>query len=333
MNGVWAQSKTGIVIPASDSLGAWQKELNIPALGIATLESGKLKYLEVLGELQAGVKAPQNALFDVASLSKSIVTMMTLKLVSQGQWALDAPLYPYWVDPDVQADPRHKKLTTRHVLAHQTGFKNWRWMEESQKLTFHAEPGEQVGYSGEGFEYLKKALENKFDKPLTELVDSLIFRPLAMEESYMQWEEGIDPDRIALGHSQEGEAFPYKKIEEATASDDLLITLQDLGLFCEDVLMQRGLSSPVLEDMRSLRKAFKPQVGFSLGWIVFPDLPGGEYALFNAGGDKGVGAVILLLPQSQRGLILTTNGDNGRALIFKLIGKMLNVGPAILSRL
>jgi CubicO group peptidase (beta-lactamase class C family) len=52
--------------------------------------------------------------------------MLTLQLVSIGQWQLDEPIYKYWTDPDVINDPRHLKLTTRHILTHQTGFDNWR---------------------------------------------------------------------------------------------------------------------------------------------------------------------------------------------------------------
>lgn len=48
--------------------------------------------------------------------------MLTLRLVSSGEWNLDEPLANYWVDPDVASDPRHKLLTTRHVLSHRTGF-------------------------------------------------------------------------------------------------------------------------------------------------------------------------------------------------------------------
>ena len=98
--------------------------------------------------------------------------MVTLKLVEDKQWHLDEPLYHYWIDPDVADDSLHKKLTTRHVLSHQTGLPNWRWMHPSKKLAFDFEPGEGYNYSGEGFVYLARALENKFKKSLAELFRS-----------------------------------------------------------------------------------------------------------------------------------------------------------------
>ena len=117
--------------PAIESL---MKEHGIPAVGVGIIRNGELREVRVHG-------APYDTVFNVASLTKPVVTMLVLKLASQGKWDLDEPLAKHWTDPDVAAEPRAAKLTTRHVLAHQTGFANWRWMEESKKLTAASPPG------------------------------------------------------------------------------------------------------------------------------------------------------------------------------------------------
>ena len=62
-------------------------------------------------------------------------------------------------------------------------------------------------------------------------------------------------------------------------------------------------------------------------------LPNDEYALFNAGSDTGINALIVLLPKSKRGLVVMTNGDNGRQLAMKSIAFTLgDVGKEILDR-
>src|SRR5687768_483467 len=120
-----AQNKSANSNPAKINLGfdkdlpAWLREANVPAAGVAIIENGKLVYAKIFGELKRGTPSPQatptNAIFQVASLTKPVVEVLTLRLVSAGQWKLDEPLATYWIDPDVQNDPRHKKLTTRHV--------------------------------------------------------------------------------------------------------------------------------------------------------------------------------------------------------------------------
>lgn len=161
----------------------WLKETNVPATGIGIIENGKLTYTKVFGELRkSGPTAPPNSIFQVASLTKPIVEILTLKFVAEGKWNLDEPLANYWVDPDVQTDPRHKKLTTRHVVTHQSGFPNWRWLNGAKKLEFMAEPGTKVNYSGEGLEYLRRALEKKFNEPLERLAQKHLFQPYGMKD-------------------------------------------------------------------------------------------------------------------------------------------------------
>jgi CubicO group peptidase (beta-lactamase class C family) len=181
-----------------DQIQQLLKENKIPALGLGIIRDGKLKHVKVFGELRKGQPAPVNTVFNVASLTKPIVALLALKLVSSGKWSLDEPLDKYWIDPDLKDDPRHKKLTTRLVLTHQTGFPNWRWLTKSKKLEFVNEPGTKYQYSGEGFEYLRKALEQKFKRPIEELANDLIFKPLQMRDTRLVWDARIE-SRFAIG--------------------------------------------------------------------------------------------------------------------------------------
>src|SRR5690349_1081159 len=170
-----AQTAKPVSLEFENKLPEWMKETNVPAVGVGIIENGKLTYTKVFGELKKGNPAPPNTIFQVASLTKPIVEILTLQLVTRREWNLDEPLANYWVDPDVENDPRHKQLTTRHVLTHQSGFPNWRFINASNKLEFIADPGTKVGYSGEGLEYLRRALEKKFKQPLDQLSRKRLF--------------------------------------------------------------------------------------------------------------------------------------------------------------
>ncbi len=176
----------------------WLKENNVPTLGLGIIENGRLKQVKVFGELKKGVSAPYNTIFNVASLTKPITAIVTLKLVSLGKWDLDEPIYKYWIDPDVANDQNCKSLTTRHILSHQTGFANWRGNNKDGKLHFEFTPGTKYQYSGEGFEYLREALEAKFHKSLNQLASELVFIPLQMTDTKYFWDNRIDSSRFAL---------------------------------------------------------------------------------------------------------------------------------------
>lgn len=167
----------------TDNLEQLLKSNNIPTLGLGIIEDGKLTEIKVYGKLNDKISASYNSLFNVASLTKPVTAITVLRLVSLGKWNLDEPLDKYFVDPDISKDPRHKKLTTRLILSHQTGFPNWRWMNNDKKLRFEFDPGTKYQYSGEGFEYLRKALENKFHKSLEELAKEFVFQPLDMKDT------------------------------------------------------------------------------------------------------------------------------------------------------
>lgn len=323
----------GIPPRKDESIDQLLKKNKVPALGMAILKNGKLTQTEMYGELYDNHTAPLDAIFNVASLTKPIVTMLTLKLVENGDWDLDEPVYHYWTDPDVQSDPTHRLLTTRHILTHQSGFLNWRWENENNKLKFHFEPGKGYNYSGEGFEYLQRALEAKFDKPLETLADSLIFQPIGMKNTGFYWNDTLDEKKFARWHDAEGlNIYPIEKNKTASAADNLLTTIYDYGLFAQYVLEKASSGKELYNEMvaRGNEKEIKTVMG--LGWELLPDIKGEEYALLHTGGDKGVNTLIMLLPETGEGVVLFTNGDNGNKLYFQLIERNLSLGKEINKR-
>ena len=181
-------------------------DYKVPCVGVGIIENGKVDYLKVFGQHQIGKEAPQNTIFDIASITKVVVTVATLKLIDDGFLNLDEPLYPYWVDPDILNDERYKIITPRHILSHSAGFKNWR----NKKLTIDFEPGSNFHYSGEGFEYLKKAIENKLGQSIDKIVDSILFKPLQMNDATMVWHNDMDESRFAYWYDTKGEWYKRK---------------------------------------------------------------------------------------------------------------------------
>lgn len=330
--GTYAQTANAVDLSFEQKLPDWLKQNNVPAAGVGIIENGKLSYAKVFGELRGGPTspAPPNTIFQVASLTKPVVIILTLKFISEGKWNLDEPLAKYWVDPDVQNDPRHKQLTTRHVLTHRSGFPNWR----TNKLEFMADPGTKVNYSGEGFEYLRRALEKKFNEPLERLAQKYLFRPYGMKDTRFYWDASMDESRFAVAHNKDGKPYDIHKNTTANAADLLLTTIADYGSFATNVLKGSGLSASVFNEM------VRPQVSypsgknmfFGLGWMVMPELSNGEYALIHTGSDPGVNTVIVLFPKSQRGLIVFTNGDNGTQIWTQILAEAFDVGKEMLER-
>jgi len=305
-------------------------EKNVPALAIGIIEEGELSQLEVFGKLQFKAlstdstsfdsinrdPAPDDAIFNIASLSKPISAYLTLTLVSNGDWDLDEPLCHYWVDPDIKDDPYLEKLTTRIVLTQQTGFDNWRWNNETGKLTFNFEPGTEVKYSGEGFEYMRLAIEHKFNKPWEELADSLLFKPFGMKDTRFLWDDDFHKRRYAIEHDIEGARYLYKqRTKNAIASDRVLTTIGDYSIFAVNVLKATGLTEEVYNDMVRSQAKVREGVAYGLCWYIMQNYDKGEAALTHTGYDPGVCTKVVILPKSKRAIIMFANGDNGFDII------------------
>lgn len=302
----------------------WLTENKVSTLGIGVIENSKLQQVKVFGEISKGISAPYNTIFNVASLTKPVTAIVALKLISLGKWNLDEPVYKYWTDPDIVNDPRNKKLTTRIILSHQTGFPNWRWMDENKKLNFQFEPGTKYQYSGEGMEYLRKALEKKFNKSLQQLANELIFQPLEMTDTKYIWDKNVDTTRLAIGYNKDGKAYETVKNKIPNAADDLLTTIEDYGKFLVSVMNGEGLSKNVFDEMTKNQVASTKGKHFGLGLEIY-DLGNGQIALSHSGADNGVQTLFVIFPKTKNGLLIFTNSDTGATLYETLLKHYLGI--------
>jgi CubicO group peptidase (beta-lactamase class C family) len=312
---------------------SWLADAQVPAAGIGIIEDGTIKDVRVIGNLTRGTSAPATTVFNVASLTKPVFAVTVLKLIDNGNLSLDEPLSSYWIDPDIKNDLRHKKLTPRLVLSHQTGFPNWRWDNGGRQLAFQFEPGEKFGYSGEGYEYLRKAVERKMKASIAQLSTAYLFNAVSMNNTGYTWNESLSP-KFALWHDKNGkQSYPIRKTTDACAADDLLTTVGDYTTFGVHVLHRAGLTPATYNEMIKPHVNVSEHVGQGLGWLIVKDLPNDEFALVHSGADVGVRTIIILLPRSHRGLVILTNGDRGNEVIVKIVNDCLDIAPQLVSYL
>jgi CubicO group peptidase (beta-lactamase class C family) len=315
----------------TDNLQQLLKDNNIPTLGLGIIDDGKLTEIKVYGTLDGKKTASYNSLFNVASLTKPVTAMTVLRLVSLGKWNLDEPLDKYWIDPDIAKDPRHKKLTTRMILSHQTGFPNWRWQKTDKKLSFEFDPGTKYQYSGEGFEYLRKAIEYKFHKSLEDLAREMIFQPLKMDDTSYIWNEKRDSDRIVIGYDKNGKPYNIVKNKTSNAADDLVTSVEDYSKFLISVMNNDLLSKTVFEDLKTKQIKTKENKYFGLGFEIY-DLGNNEIALSHGGTDKGVNTIVFILPKTKQGLVIFTNVDDGYKVYESIINRYFgDIGKKIVE--
>lgn len=312
---------------------AAMKMLDIPSMVLARIRGGQLQQIRSFGELSDGVAAPLDTIYNIASLTKPVTAMTTLKLVDAGLFDLDEPLMRYYVDPDVADAPELRALTARHVLTHRTGFPNWRYLADDDVLSFQFTPGTRTQYSGEGMEYLRKALEEKFGTPLEVLAQEQLFGPLGMVDTHFTFADGVDLSRYAVPHDSNGNPLDGETHSQANAADNLLTTARDYAIFMEYVMEGMNLSPELARAMVTPVSTAEGGIPFGLGWQVIQDLDGGGYALQHTGADVGARSIAIMYPESGDGILLLSNSENTGDLWAKLISEsVVPGGETVLQR-
>ena len=308
---------------------------HINTIGVAVIESGEIDWTGYYGQQAPGIPASANTLFDVGSITKLITTQTVLQLVKAGKINLDEPMSEHWIDPDLINDERHQKLTPRLVLTHSTGLPNWRFFSDDNTLKFIHQPGSQYSYSGEGFQYLAKFVENKLGQPFEALAKEYVFKPAGMRNVSISHNKNFYPN-IARALDKEGNFYGHycrpggwcSKEGSTSVAGSMVITVEDLSRFFIWSMNNSGLAADLQQQINTisvdqpLAKGFQcdklPQAhcpsrqGYGLGWNVTEF--NGETLIGHGGSDWSLITLAYYYPGSKNGVIILLNGPSDLAM-------------------
>lgn len=300
-------------------------DVKISGLSIAKIDSGEISWTQNFGVREDSALVNDDTIFNVASLTKPVFSMLALRLVDEGKLDLDESLSKFWIDPDISEDPRHQKLTARLVLSHQTGLPNWRG---NNKLSFMFSPGERHEYSGEGFEYLRRAIENKLGADINELAKKYVFAPAGMKSSSMGWNDYLGSN-VAKGFDEKMGQIDTAIMEmKPNAAAHLMTTATDYARFLIWVSNGADLDANLSKEMmRPQAMHENPAERFGLGWKLVP-LKSYD-VLLHDGREPGVRTFAVIDPVSKEGIVILTNSSNGDLAYRTISGLALSYGESL----
>jgi len=310
------------------------KKFGVPGIEIALIRHGKTTWLHAFGvrETRTGQAVMNDTIFEAASLSKPVFAYGVLKLVEQGRLGLDVPLTTYLPKPYIAGDDRLAKITARIVLSHRTGFPNWR---DGDALPIYFTPGERFSYSGEGYVYLQRVVEQITGKPLNDYMTEAVFQPLGMSSSSYVWKSSFDAV-TATGHEANGKAVDKWKPNEAGAASTLNTTARDYALFVEAVLNAKGLKPATLREMETSQVALDPEcricikhepkqlsknLFWGLGWGI--ERNDGREQIWHWGDNGSFKAFVMAEPKTKSGVVMFADSENGLELARPLVDEAM----------
>ena len=176
----------------------------VPGVSIAVVQDGELLFAAGYGVTDILTRrpvTPQTA-FEVASNSKPVAAYAALKLVEAGALELDTPLAGFLQQPFLPPSPERERMTLRHVLSHSSGLSNLGVGVFTDRRVWFA-PGDHFSYSGHGYGYLGRALEDATGEPLAQHLERVVLDPLGMTQSGYHL-EGSLAEHLAYPHLPAG---------------------------------------------------------------------------------------------------------------------------------
>ena len=209
------------------------------------------------------------------------------------------------------------------AFRHLSGLPNWRG---GRPLRFLHEPGSIQSYSGEGYEYVRRAVEAATGEDLQALSEARVFGPAGMTHTSHGWPDWADAD-FAGEYFGSGGPVRHARPERPNAAANLLSTPTDLGRFAIWVNeTQGGLSDALwaraLTPNAAALRSGESTAPHGVGWIVHD--AGGTPLLEHSGGQWGIRTHLITLPESGEALVVLTNSSAGWELIELVFHETLN---------
>ena len=330
----------GQLRPAYEAVERAVKDKAFPGATLAVGFRGKVA-VHAFGKLSYDAKSRAvlpTTMYDIASLTKVVVTTTLVAKLAEGDFAVPLDLeakieryLPEWAGGP-QPEWRHR-VTVRHLLTHTSGlppFKEyWRSSQGKQDtLTkiftepLEYEPGSKEVYSDLGIILMAEIIERLTGRKLDDLANSFVFSPLGMRNSMYKPPKKIWPTiapteidnqyrhRLMQGEVHDENAYA---IGGVSGHAGVFSTAPDLAAFC-----QMLLNGGVYAHQRILRRAtvtlFTTPQRLSggtrtLGWAVpTPGGLAGHYFSEHSFGHTGfTGTSIWVDPDQQLFVVFLTN--------------------------
>jgi N-acyl-D-amino-acid deacylase len=298
----------------------------LPGAALAIAKNGKLVLARGYGWANVSTGAPiqPETVFGLASLSKSLTAVATLKLVEQGKLGLDDPVFGFLkhIPPPrgARVDPRLRQITIRQCLNHSGGWDravhgdpvNWepqicrafrvrpplssaQFISFVQTLPLNFNPGTDAKYSNVGFILLGEVVARVSRQPYVRFVTDNVVKPIGMTHAGLH---GLD----GKYHADEAHrylpgsliALPAMLLPMVNATGGWSASVVDLARFLTNLDGSRG-KAVLSEEMRKVMLApppspLKPRADgtyFGLGWdsVIVKD---NTFGFFKDGSYQGM---------------------------------------------
>ncbi len=327
-----------------ESIESQLLEKKVPGMAIAIVDNGNIIYKKGIGfsNIERNIKITPKTGFNIGSISKLFTAWGVMKLVENKKISLDAPVENYlsrWTFPESEFDS--KKVTIRSLLSHTGGISVHGYpgfppntklpsleaslngengpIRANKKVEIIAEPQIKFQYSGGGYTVLQLLIEEVSGRSFEVYMKKEVFKPLKMEHTSFTIDQKII-QHSATPYDGNGNAVYLEKFT-AKAAAGLHTTLDDMIRFANATFSENSvLSKNTIAKMTAIVPITKSKrqaqgLGYQMLFLGPITVKG------HAGSNTGWEAGFMLDFEDKSGIIMLTNGSNGKDIAIATLRK------------
>ena len=247
----------------------------------------------------SGKKINDKSIFQCASLSKQVFTIIVIKMIQNKKLSYDKTIYDYLTPNELNMfninevfDKRFKKITIKMLLTHTSGLPNGK---QENPLAFN--PGSAYKYSGIGFILLQKIVEKIEKRTLNE-----IYNDYKMKNSSFIFEKKFNKN-LALPYdgNKTDKSFRRDNLQPFSAFS-LYSNLEDYVKFIKD-------NNDIIKIMSEEQFKINKDISVGIGCFLY------DGYIWQWGDNKWYKNFLLYNPLYNTGFISLTNNTRGWSLI------------------
>jgi len=311
-------------------------EHGVPGVAFGVVKDGEVR-TRGLGVTNLDNPQPVTAdtVFQLASITKTVVATAIMRLVEQGKLDLDAPVRRYLPDFRVQDEAMSRDVAIWHLLTHTPGWEGQLTSADRGALTLAnfvdttmrdlpplAAPGQTWSYNNAGFSLAGRLLEVVTGQTIHDAIRTLVFEPVGLTRAFTRTEDFVTWPFTVSHRGPPGKVTVSRPLSRTSsvAAGGASMSLNDLLRYAQFHLGdgngadgKRVLTRASLELMRRPRV---PKHGtddeMGLGWHL-RSISGVMTAAH--GGTLGHILLLELVPERNFAMAILTNHADGWRLI------------------
>jgi CubicO group peptidase (beta-lactamase class C family) len=322
-------------------------------IAIAVIDKGKVKLVKSWGKRNAkGDPLTTDTVMYGASLTKMMFGYLVAQLADEGKIDLDASIATYLPKPlpeytgeaerfapyeHLAGDERWRKLTPRILLNHASGFANFYWLNDDERLKFHFEPGSRYAYSGDGINLLQFVIERGLGLSVEDEMQRRFFKPLGIKNTSLIWQPHFS-ENLADGWKADGSIEPHDERSKVRAAGSMDTSIADLAKLTAAYMRGNGLSAKARKAMVAPQMAISsrsqfpslmlppeqpafPKLSAALGNIAFEGPQGSGFQ--KGGHNDSTGNTLVCLDKGKRCVLILSNDVRSEAMFPALVSAIL----------